>query len=362
MADLTDSLSSYVSPSYGIDYFPTRRKGKSTSSYIYASVYNKLASSIIASQERVVLNASLTGSVDTGIYANFHSVTKSPLTRRTGGSPMSWQTYLSPTGQNGISEALIGATQYSGSALKTTFFYGQGNIDSSGYDYYIIGWRDLKTKLGVPGGSIYVGNYIDRSVTGNIIDPNTFQNLSLSLESSSLPFSSSVLKSTPYHSIILKNATNADSSPSGTIDNGVDRYPTWDTTVETGFESNYSTVRQRVIIGSSRGFNLGAQYLSNRKVYNAETVTGTTTLPAGHSSDNKTIMGPGALMMNGTLFVPYAEDIEVPSSYSSAGLTKTAASNAFFCYPGLNSPKRHGTFAGANNALLAHVFVIGDAV
>lgn len=354
---LTSSLSRYtVSGSYVVDFFTTKKDGKTTVSFIPASHYNTLASSIIATQTRLLAIASTSTNVDTLVYLNFYSATKVNLTKRDGGGAIRpFQSKTNTTGQNGISDGVINSTQIS-SGLTSDFFWGQSLYDSSAGEWIRIGFRDNVAKPGRSGSPTLVANLVTDTVS--TLDPNTYQDITQILQYKRPTLSSLSLGHTPYHSMLLIKAKNVDNS-SG-INPAIDRQMIWNST-NAMKDTDYSSVRTRVLIGSSRGVSLGRQSNSNKSVYNPPLAgTGSvTSVPTGFSQDGTNLLGPGALMLSGSFYIPVQSEVEVPTSYSSYGGNSSWATNRFFCYPGFNSPRNHVTLAPGYNGLIAHVLVFG---
>lgn len=354
---LTSSLSRYtVSGTYIVDFFTTKKDGKNAVSFIPASQYNTLASSIIATQTRLLLVASTTTNIDSIVKLNFYSTTKVNLTKRDGGGAIQpFQTRVLSTGQNGISDGVINTTQVSAN-LTSDYFYGQSLYDSTSGEWIRVGFRDNVAKPGVSGGPTLVAN-LATNVLGTL-DPKTYQDITQILQFKRPTLNSQSLGHTPYHSMLLVKAVNVDNTP--TINPAIDRVMVWNS-AKVAKEIDYSTVRSRVIIGSSRGTSLGRQNSTNKVVYNPTlaSVGNLNLVPTGFTTTGTNLLGPGALMLCGSFYIPVPSEVEVPTSYSSYGGNRSWAQNRFMCYPGFNSPRNHVTLAPGYNGHIAHVLVFG---
>jgi hypothetical protein len=364
MPQITSSLSRYTSPSYSIDFFTNKREGKSSSSKILTSHYNKLASSIVATQTRLLPLINDPATVDTEVNLYFYSLDKVNMTKREiGGEVQSWQSDSNPEGQNGISDGIIDDSLYTGTSVGSEFFYGQQPIQFRDYNYYRIGFRDNVSSPGSLAGPVFVGN---RPIPAeyplvDYLQPNSTYQV-ISQVSSAISLSAKSMMFTPYHSTILKNGVNVDNTT--VYDPLKDRQMVWNSQ-DVNLDSSYHAVetqRCRVIIGSSRGVSIGTQYRPNKTVYNPlQTLTGSvTSVPSGFSPDGKNLLGTGALFLNGTFYIPIPEQVNLPVHYSSySESNKSWMQNKFFCYPGFNCPVGHAIHSSSYSGLIAHVLVLG---
>lgn len=297
MANLDNSLSTYISPDYVIDFFPTRRNGKNRGSYIIASMYNDLASSVIALQEHVsgsvndftantplVFNMYQHGTATLDyINPDFGNPEEPPYL------PLSTDTSIagSVTAGNKITEAFIGAKRYNSSEVQyiSEGFYERKNLmeDSSG--------PCALTSLVDTFGSTY------RDVN----------------------FNSDVMKPTPF-------------PPTGE----------W-------YAKSSSLIYSvpRCIIGSSRASSLATQWRTNGQVYMGVIPTGST----GVVQANKTVLGSGALIVGGTFWIP-------PDSENTAlDSSNSYLRRRFACYPTINSGPYYAKIQPM--WFYAHVLIIG---
>jgi hypothetical protein len=357
---IDSSLSRYTSPSYSVDFFSTKREGKSISNRIFASHYNKLASSIVATQTRLLPIASNPGTVDTQVNLYFYSVNKVNMTQREMGNAVkAYQTVSNPSGQNGISEGVISPVLFTGSSVKSEFYYGQLPINLRDYNFLRIGFRDNVESIGSLASPCFVGNKPTKNEYP-LIDLVTYQDISQAGSASIL--ASNTMAYTPYHSMYLLKGKNVDNTT--TYDTTKDRHMIWDSQ-DVNLDAQYllePLKRSRVIIGSSRGTAIGQQYRPNNIVYNAPpSLSGSiTAVPAGFASGDKNLLGIGACFINGTFYIPYTNNTKIPASYSVyPGATNSWVRNKFMCYPGFNAPRGHVTFSAAYTGLIAHVLVMG---
>jgi hypothetical protein len=332
-AALSDSLSSYVTPDYDVDSFPLYRNGKRSTSYIYASVYNKIASSMLATQKRckdLIPLLSFVGQVETRIY--LPSSGSIPYTRLDvdNTTPLEWtEDGGIDGGQNGISDAIIvsGSAAMAGSGqIAAEYFYGKKRIESAAVRRLAYRWYERRQDVSAREGPLLLGNHYNGTAylsahpnyLGNP-DPETGQDLNLSTAGRPLRVLDAALAPTPYW--VIGNWMTHEAATKG--------------------------IPQRVIIGSSRGTKLGTQFRLNYEVFRAPAgVTGSLTVPNGHSASGRTLLGPGALMMNATFFIP--PDDATPRSYRR---------RRFCAVPGMNAPLRHA--APSQGDFYAHVLVLG---
>ncbi len=290
---LSGSLSDYSSPDYDLDTFPTYRDGKTVSSRLQASAFNQIASSIFTTQTRAAAFG-LTFSVDYDVTKNLYFDTV--------GVTGTCASSASLTNTEIDSEYFIGGKSYNSTQA---YAVSHGSLDkfdpNSGS-----GPLGLGTKLGEESRDLHI-------------------------------VASGALKATPL-------------SARGQW-NGTPNY------VNEGAMS-------RVIIGSGRAQRMGYQYRINREVYRLEnnwppdpSLSGTPTnlnyrfpVPTGYVGTGKDLLGPGALFVTGTFWIPHD---------SSWGINNNSGryKNRFAWLPGVN--------AGPSYAFLpegdywAHVIVFG---
>ncbi len=298
MPNLDNSLSDYVSPDYTIDFFTTRRDGKNRSSYIVASIFNSIGSSVIATQEHV------SGSVD-DFTANV------PIVINTYSHGTSGLTYTNPSfGSPGeppylplSTTSLIGS--FTSGTKATEIFHGSKRYNSSEIQYITEGMYERKNKLEEATGPVVLNELL-------------------------------VKFGEPYRLPIL--------------DGGAIIATPFPPTGEWYAKSSsliYSV--PRCIIGSSRASALATQQRTNGEVYMGTIPTGST----GVVNASKTMLGTGALMVGGTFWIP--PDTENPP-YNSSG---THLRNRFACYPQTNCGPYYARFQPM--WLYAHVLIIGQA-
>ena len=315
---IDDSLSNYVSPNYNLDVFPVRRNGRTISSYVRASIFNGLASSIIATEKRFkVINAAFSATYD--VTGRIYFAPSGSFTNASGG----WKPagdYSSNSGfQIGITGSVAPTLAATGAACE--LFWGIKQIKSGSESKIGICRYDARFDPGINEGPCLVANWWNgqtwlatHSYQANIA-ADTYQDLNLSSSGRPLRLGASGLLYTPGKALGAWFSHNAE----------------------------YNKSVKRVIIGSSRMTAVGRQTLKNSEVYRPP--SGSSGFPGGFNVDGKDILGPGALLTTATFFIPQVT------------LTASRRRSRFLAYPNMNSSYRESE--PSPGFMYAHVIVLG---
>ncbi len=297
MASLDNSLSTYVDPDYVIDFFPTRRNGKNRASYIVASMYNTLASSVIALQEHISGSAAVF-TANTPLVFNMFQVGTDRLdyVNPDFGNPGE-PPYLALSTDTSI------ASSTTPGSMITEAFVGSKRYNSSDLQYVTEGMYERKNTMQEDTGPCALTSLVDTY-------GSSYRDVH---------FDTDVMQPTPF-------------PPTGE----------W-------YAKSSSLIYSvpRCIIGSSRASSLATQQRTNGEVYQGAIPTGTT----GVVQANKTVLGNGALMVGGTFWIP-------PDSENTAlDLSNSYLRRRFACYPNANS----GPYYAKMQPMwfYAHVLIIG---
>ena len=297
MAYLDNSLSTYTDPDYVIDFFPTRRNGKNRGSYIIASMYNDLASSVIALQQHISGSvADFTANTPLVFNMYQHGTDRLSYVNPDFGNPGE-PPYLPLSTDTDISSSLTSGTKI------TEAFIGAKRYNSSELQYITEGLYERKNLMEDSVGPCPVNSLVD-----------TFGSVYRDVN-----FHSDVMKPTPFPATgewYAKTSSLIYSVP-------------------------------RCIIGSSRASALATQQRTNGQVYMGFIPTGST----GVVQANKTVLGSGALMVGGTFWIP------PDSENATLNSENTHLRRRFACYPNANSGPYYAKFQPM--WFYAHVLIIG---